>query len=249
MQKTRIEWVRNPDGSQGYSWNPIKGICPVGCWYCYGRRMYQRFKLDPKPWLDIAELNQAAETRLTGKRIFVCSTFELFHPIVDSLTGRCVRVDEMGRKESHDKARDMIFDVIKRRPDLTFIVLTKMPERIDRPMPDNVWLGVSVTGGSLADTRRTEFLARIKAKIKFISFEPILFPPWLVSLPLTPDWVIAGRLTGHGKIHDPARGIIKEIVEYAQINEIPIFLKNNLKEIWGEPLIQEIPSLKVSEED
>ena len=246
MQKTRIEWVRNPDGSQGYSWNPIKGICPVGCWYCYGRRIYQRFKWATEPWLDIAELNQVAETRVTGKRIFVCSTFELFHPIVDSLTGRCVRVDEMGRKESHDKARDMIFDVIKRRPDLTFIILTKMPERIDRPMPDNVWLGVSITQDS--EYVRKAYLMEQKAKIRFISYEPIIdFVSKDIMWSL--DWVILGRLTGYGKKNDPDRSIIEKFVDHARYLNTPIFLKNNLKEIWGEPLIQEIPSLKLSEED
>ena len=47
MQKTKIEWT-------DYTWNPIKGLCPVDCKlpdgrsYCYAKRIYQRFKWNPK---------------------------------------------------------------------------------------------------------------------------------------------------------------------------------------------------------
>jgi protein gp37 len=220
MQKTKIEWVKNPDGSQGYSWNPIRGLCPVGCFYCYARAMYKRFKWDSEIRLDLDEL--MADFPKKPSRIFVCSTFELFHPLADPY-------------------RNNIFKHIGLLPEHTFIILTKMPERINRPMPDNIWLGVTVTGNSLADTRRTEKLAQAKAHIKFISFEPILAEPWLVSLPLRPDWIIAGRLTGHGKSEDPKRSTIEAIVEYGRVNDISIFLKNNLADIWGKPLIQEYP--------
>lgn len=214
MQKTKIEWC-------DYSWNPIKGLCPVGCWYCYARTTYRRFGWDEKITYDYRPLEHYGKIK-SGSRVFVCSTFELFNERVDHF-------------------RDSIFSTIKSRPDLTFIILTKMTERIDRPMPDNVWLGVSVTGNSMRDIFLTEELTKAHAHIKFISFEPILALPWLSSLPLRPDWIIAGRLTGHGKIHDPSRRIIEAIVEHGQFHNIPIFLKNNLKDIWGKPLIQEFP--------
>ena len=38
MGKTKIEWVKNPDGKQGYSWNPITG-CLNNCEYCYARKL------------------------------------------------------------------------------------------------------------------------------------------------------------------------------------------------------------------
>ena len=51
MSKSRIEWLRDPiTGKQGFSINPVKGLCPVACKdndgkeYCYARRMYKRFK-------------------------------------------------------------------------------------------------------------------------------------------------------------------------------------------------------------
>lgn len=224
MQRTKIEWT-------DFAWNPIKGLCPVDCKlpdgksYCYGRTIYNRFD-----WMleGMGEIGYLAEWELEQPikrkkptKIFVCSTYELFH--------------------SPDKfARDEIFKIIEKCPQHTFQILTKFPQNIDRPMPDNVWLGVTVTEEQ--DSHRLWRLRRYeKAKIKFVSYEPLLndvifLDDWL-------DWVIVGRLTGHGKKHDPKKEKIETIVKRAQKWNIPIFLKNNLKKIWGEPLIQEFPNV------
>jgi protein gp37 len=46
---SRIEWLKDPiTGKPGYTINPVKGLCPVGCSYCYARRMYKRFKWNPE---------------------------------------------------------------------------------------------------------------------------------------------------------------------------------------------------------
>ena len=50
MQKTKIAWVRNPDGTQGYTWNPVTG-CQKGCDYCYARKIANRFQGNFKPAL------------------------------------------------------------------------------------------------------------------------------------------------------------------------------------------------------
>ena len=220
MNKTKIEWA-------DYTWNPIKGLCPEACWYCYARRMYHRFRLDNfyehlEFHVTRGEIDKMG--RLSPSRIFICSTMEMFHPQVEA------------------PWRDKIFQTIEMFPQHTFIILTKRPELIDRPMPDNVWLGVSVTGASTWEIYRTAALGRAKARIKFISFEPILGAPWLLSaMPLRANWIIAGRLTGHGKKRDPHHSTIEAIVEYGRVNGIPVFLKNNLKDIWPGPLIQEYP--------
>jgi len=81
------------------------------------------------------------------------------------------------------------------------------------------------------------------ASVRFISFEPII--EVFDNLPLynsaCVDWVIMGRLTGHGKKHDPPISQIKDMVEHFQFYKIPIFLKNNLSGIWPDELIQEVP--------
>jgi protein gp37 len=227
MNYTDIEWTRGADGRKGLTWNPIKGICPVGCWYCYARGIYKRFKLDPAPRLDESELMTPLHWADEGKRIFVCSTFELFHPVADEW-------------------RDDIFEVIERRYDMTFIILTKMPERIDRPMPDNVWLGVSVTGGNQAAIDRLVPLYGSTARVKFVSIEPLLERPndtllEFITRPRWIQWVIVGRLTGHGKKSDPNLRWLGKIRIATRKAGIPLFLKNNLASIWGKPLIQEWP--------
>jgi protein gp37 len=220
IQKTKIEWVRNLDGSQGYSWNPIQGACPVGCWYCYAQKIYKRFKLDPRLMLVWGGLFPAKPSR-----IFVCSTMELFHP------------------EITDNWRNRIFSLIEGNPEHTFIILTKMPENIDRPMPDNVWIGVSITEDK--DIQRLYKLHyETKAKVKFVSFEPLLsevFQNYPNGFLCGLKWIIIGRLTGHGHSHDPKFETIRSLVNIAKGFEIPVFLKNNLRDIWKGPLIQEWP--------
>jgi protein gp37 len=208
--------VKKSIGWADYSWNPIKGLCPVGCWYCYAKGFYNRFKLDPTPRLDLDALMSDPFPKKPS-RIFVCSTFELFHPEADPY-------------------RNNVFKVIGLYPEHTFIILTKLPERIDRPMPPNVWLGVSVTG--VLDYWRTGELRKYSATVRFASMEPLLHPVW--SIPPV-DWLIVGRLTGHGKVDDPMLGILRRIAEESKKKGVPLFMKSNLAGIWPGPLIQEFP--------
>jgi protein gp37 len=202
------------------SWNPIKGLCPVGCWYCYARAIYKRFKLDPTPRLDYTELYSAMRSRGHLRRIFVCSTFDLFHPVADQW-------------------REEIFRVIKYREDNTFVILTKLPERIDRPMPPNVWLGVSVTGVS-DDWQRIDTLKAHQAKVRFVSYEPCLAGPILPKL-CGIDWLIVGRLTGHGKKYDPTPDNLDAIRRIFRYEKRPLFEKSNLAGLVDGALVQEWP--------
>lgn len=229
MQKTKIEWT-------DYTWNPIKGLCPNDCWYCYAKRMYQRFGWDPEVSLDgelfgscqhafnpNIKVYEMLERIKPGSKIFICSTFELFHSSI------------------HKEWRDAIFKAIKEHPQHTFQILTKFPQNIDRAMPDNVHLGVSVSnsGGMIRHWR----LRDIKAKVKFISMEPLLSD--VLSLPniRSCNWIVIGRLTGFGRKYDPKKEWIEKWVRWSKNHDIPIFLKSNLKDIWGESLIQEMPQI------
>jgi len=212
-------------GWAGYTWNPIKGLCPVGCWYCYARKIYKRFKMNPEVRFEFFKSLENKPKIPEGSKIFICSTIELFHPQV--------------KKEWRDK----IFETIELNPQHTFQILTKMPENIDRPMPENAWLGVTVTGDcSDLDFHIANYFGWCgrKAKVQCISYEPILGRGANIGSPNI-DWYIVGRLTGYGKKHDPMKWWIKRIVENAKKRNIPIFMKGNLKEIWGGKLIQEFP--------
>ena len=233
MNKTKIEWA-------DYTWNPIKGLCPVGCWYCYARKTYKRFgeqimgDYEDEEGGSSLDINtpfladpEAEKFPKKASRIFVCSTFELFHPIADQW-------------------RDDIFKVIEFHPEHTFFILTKLPQNIDCPMPENVWLGVSVE--TTMDMWR---LAQIKKYPKsFVSFEPLMgpisMPEFVVSLDWI-KWVIVGRLTGYGKMRDPELDWIKYVAGTAEGQNVPVFLKNNLSGIWPGKLIQEYPKEWISQ--
>jgi protein gp37 len=207
---------------------------PDGKEYCYARKIYKRFNPYPallednRLDLNFFELEKPIKLHPQKKpkdwplRIFTCSTIELFHPSIPKWW------------------RDEIFKIIRILNCFTFIILTKLPQNIDRSMPDNVWLGTTITWGE----RRDIPLQRTKARIKFICFEPLFdIPAEMIPEIIDEElrWVIVGRLTGHGKKYDPSREGIERIVDAAKSCSVPVFLKNNLREIWGESLIQEWP--------
>ena len=237
MNKTKIEWTRGPNGESGYTWNPIKGLCPVDCKtpdgksYCYARAMYKRFGWDPRLNLDKTPIDHYGRIP-DGSRIFVCSTMEMF------LHG------------GPSAYRSHIFKEIEDHPNLTFIILTKRPENIDRPMPDNVWLGVSVTGGNQAAIDRLAALYGATARTKFVSIEPLLenpspiFRDFMSTPPGRLDWAIVGRLTGHGAKYDPPPQWLGRLRVAFEFGGIPLFVKNNLAGIWPGPLIQEYPDCR-----
>jgi protein gp37 len=103
-------------------------------------------------------------------------------------------------------------------------------------MPNNVWLGVSIPNYS-QHWRWAEVL-KIQGKIHFVSFEPLVH---IEEYPENADWIIVGRLTGHGKRCQPKPMEIQWLVDEARKRNTPVFLKNNLKDIWPGPLIQEFP--------
>ena len=211
--KTSIGWT-------DLTCNPIKGKCKGGCWYCYysGKRgIANRFKLDSEIRLDLDVFFKLPKS---PKKIFLCSTHDLFGDWIPSWW------------------RYAIFERIESYSQHTFQILTKFPQNIDRPMPDNVYLGVTITKNE--DIWRRNRLVTTDAKIKFISFEPLL-EDLDFTLYQKINWVIIGCLTGYGHKYDPKLKWIKKIVRNCADCGIRIFLKDNLSHIWGNNLIQQIP--------
>ena len=205
MNKTKIEWVRNPDGTQGYSWNPIKGWCPNNCPYCYAHRMYTRFKWDKTIRFDEKELYKYDRIEKPSK-IFVGSTIEMYHPGIP--------IDWIKRILYHS-------EVLQHH---TIITLTKMPlVTICYHYPSWWWVGVTMDH-FLMEYRAIALKAHrfIKGK-KFISFEPLLSS--MESVPLIGiDWIIIGGLTPK-PVHK--KEWIDDIVHRADILGIPVFIKSN----------------------
>lgn len=210
MSKTKIEWC-------DATINPVKGLCPMACPYCYARRMYKRFKWDeavrwyPPAW-------DLVDTLKEPHKIFVGSTFELFH---SSLPENWMEYNLL---------------TAKKYPQHTFIFLTKQPQDLIKwsPFPDNCWIGVSVCNDKMLDVA-VDKLEDIQAKGKFISFEPLL-----KQLTLSLDyafyysginWLIIGQQSPASTKTVPKVEWISEIVEAADKASIPVFLKDNLKSL------------------
>ena len=217
MNRTTIEWTE-------FSWNPVSG-CDHGCWYCYAKRMAQRFKKNfPrgfKPTFYPDRLMEPWHKKKPAK-IFVCSIADLF------------------AKWTPKKWRDLVISYARMCPDHTFQFLTKNPELIPNlPYPDNFWMGTTVTCED-GDWRNIEHIKWVKAGVRFVSFEPLLGAlPGYVNLDGL-DWIIIGKLTGSKKVKlDP--DWIDEILTQALQLGIPIFMKNNLKPEYPGELIQEFP--------
>jgi protein gp37 len=208
-----------------YSWNPVVG-CLHGCWYCYARNMAVRFpKNFPDGFMPVFHPERLLQPSHLYKpsKIFVCSIADLFAPWTPT--------------EWRDRVLTAIFACPVKH---TFQLLTKMPQRIPNlDYPDNVWLGATVTGEeeNLTDTC---LMGMLKAKVKFLSFEPLLGP--IEGCYIDFQWIIIGHLTGAKKApFNP--DWVWEIVEDAKQHHIPIFMKENLRPyLNGEKLIQEFPS-------
>ena len=210
MNKTKIEWC-------DYTINPVKGLCPMACSYCYARKMYKRFKRDTEITYH-PEVFEGLDKYPDGSKIFVGSTIELF--------GEWVR-----RAWIND-----IFCACNRYPQHTFIFLTKQPQHLKRwsPFLDNCWAGVSLTNNYTFIGE----MSCIFAPVKFISFEPLLnwgdYPEQnkqlsnILANRLGIDWVIIGQQTPVNRKTMPKLEWIIEIIQACDTAGIPVFLKDNI---------------------
>jgi len=94
---------------------------------------------------------------------------------------------------------DKVLEVIRETPQHTYQILTKRSwrmmkyaETIER-FPDNVWCGVSVESATYKF--RIDHLRKVKARVRFVSVEPLIAP--LGSIDLSEiHWVIVGGESG-----------------------------------------------------
>lgn len=208
MNRTKIEWT-------DYSWNPITG-CKHGCWYCYAERLTKRFKNNFPNGFEVTfypeRLNEPYEVKKPSK-IFVCSIADLFAPWTPP------------------HWRNMVMISIKNCPiKHTFQLLTKNPELIPPTSfidHDNVWVGTTVTSEN-NDVVNIDAIKKVDAKVRFVSFEPLLGPIDFEKHSLDGiQWVIIGKLTGSKRVKLRFEWVADILDQTADLN-IPLFIKNNL---------------------
>ena len=226
MNRTPIPWVQNPDGSQGYTWNPITGCSPAseGCTRCYAAAMAKRLQAMGAPGYENGfavtfhpdRLDQPMKVKKPS-RIFVCSM------------GDIANTDSIG-----EMPFEHILQVIQRTPRHTFLLLTKRIQRFKlllmaRDLPANVWLGVTAENQARWN-ERVPILMKIPAAVRFVSVEPLLEPVNILSAAAKgaglPSWIICGKETGpHKRPFDLAWA--KVLYEQCKANNIPFFWKGD----------------------
>jgi protein gp37 len=122
-----------------------------------------------------------------------------------------------------------VFKVMNDNPQHVFQVLTKRAERLfevhkELKWTHNIWMGVSVEDERVLD--RIDFLRKVKAKVKFLSCEPLIGP--LPKLKLKNiDWVIVGGESGHRPRPMDAQWVL-DIQERCKKADVAFFFKQ-----WG----------------
>ena len=211
--KSKIEWT-------GSTWNPVTGCTKisVGCKNCYAERMTKRLlamgQYNYRNGFKVTTHRHILDLPLKWKKpqtIFVNSMSDLFHKDVNE-----------------DFIRE-VFDIMNRSPWHTYQVLTKRAERLfeisDRLIwGKNIWMGVSVEN---ADYKfRIDLLRGTKAKVKFISFEPLIGTVGRVNLKEI-DWAIVGGESGpRARYMSPEW--VADLRDQCLVQKVPFFFKQ-----WG----------------
>ena len=153
------------------NWEPWTGCYPVsdGCKYCYfygpyskryGQNTITKAAEFDKPLL---KNSKGAYKIASGKIVATCFASDFFLPEADQWRGQA-------------------WSMIKQRPDLDFLILTKRIDRFTMSLPedwddgyDNVNIGCSVENQEIADERLPFFLS-LPIKRRFVAASPLLGP-------------------------------------------------------------------------
>lgn len=215
MAQSKIEWTQ-------ITWNPVTGCNKVsaGCKYCYAEVMARRLRAmgleKYKNGFQLTLHEKELQRPYTWKKpqiVFVNSMSDLFHEQIPI---------EFIRR---------VFQVMRQNPQHVFQVLTKRAEVLNYydsedwlEWSNNIWMGVSVENQAVI--KRIDLLKNTKAKVKFLSCEPLLSP--LNDLNLNGiDWVIVGGESGK-KPRPMREEWVRNIKAQCLRSHIPFFFKQ-----WG----------------
>ena len=223
------------------TWNPVWG-CRNKCEYCYARSIAKRFGIiraeEEHRYTHKYLINSHIEWKVLENRLKNFKLIFLESQFNKKLPKKPQRIFVGSMSEiAHwkDKWVEMVIEKVKQYPQHTFQFLTKFPEVYSRvKFPKNCWLGTTITKDSdLRDVDVDLYDMFLNTDhICYLSIEPI-HGSIKYNFIRCFDWIILGAETGNRKgkvISQPAW--IDYIVDYCIKADIPIYLKDSLKDIY-----------------
>jgi protein gp37 len=213
MAQSSIEWTE-------MTWNPTTGCDKIsaGCKYCYAEVMARRLQA-----MGIDKYKDGFELRMHEDALYV--PYEWKKPKIVFVNS----MSDLFHKDVPLSFIQRVFEVMNNTPQHTYQVLTKRAERLYElhhhlNWTHNIWMGVSVEDERVIE--RIDFLRKTNAKVKFLSFEPLIGP--LINLNLDNiDWAIVGGESGR-KARPMQEWWVWDIKQQCQEKGVAFFFKQ-----WG----------------
>lgn len=193
-ENSGIEWTH-------HTFNPWIGCTKVSaaCDHCYAEAWDARGmqglpsrwgphadRTITKTWGNPVKWNREAARQGIRYRVFCASLADVFD----------------NHKSILPAWRHALWKLIRDTPHLDWLLLTKRPQNISKMLPEDwgsgyshVWLGTS-TENRAEMLRRGAALARVPARIRFWSAEPLVGDLGEIPSHIMPSWVIAGGENG-----------------------------------------------------
>jgi len=171
-----------------------------GCDNCYARTLAKRYGygwgkgvprrvMSDAYWKEPLKWNRLAEASGEPWRVF------------------CASMADVMDDEAPEGQRERLWELIDTTPHLTWLLLTKRPQRYSRYLPagfkhNNVWLGATTENQENYDLRWPILFKAASARYltTFVSYEPALGPVRLHGVmggyPIVPEWMIFGGESG-----------------------------------------------------
>lgn len=233
-ENSAISWTR-------HTWNPWIGCTKVSpaCDGCYAEALmdkrfgkvqwgnHPRVRTGRHTWNDPFRWQRQAESDGDRPFVFCASLADIF----DNQVPIQWRID--------------VFSVMRRTPNLVYLLLTKRPQNIVRlsreagGLPDNAALGTTVEDQKRADANLSALkgaYCTAKPLFTFGSFEPLLGPVQILP-GLLPHWIITGGETDQGghKARPTHPEWFQSLRDQAAAADVPFHHKQNgefLPEDW-----------------